>query len=68
VGVVRSLVEALTSNGVRWRDRSGQTHQLTLEDVLIMAPYNAQVADLTEALPRARIGTVDRFQGKRPRS
>jgi uncharacterized protein len=64
VGVVCSLVDALTSKGVRWRDRSGQAHQLTLEDVLIMAPYNAQVADLTAALPRAHIGTVDRFQGQ----
>lgn len=30
-----------------------------------MAPYNAQVRCLTEALPDgARIGTVDRFQGQ----
>jgi len=31
---------------------------------LIIAPYNAQVADLSARLPSARIGTVDRFQGQ----
>ena len=33
--------------------------------MLVVAPYNAQVACLVEALPSgARVGTVDRFQGK----
>ena len=36
------------------------------EDILIVAPYNAQVSALVEALPALadRIGTVDRFQGQ----
>jgi uncharacterized protein len=29
-----------------------------------VAPYNAQVSDLARALPGARVGTVDRFQGQ----
>ena len=34
-------------------------------DILVVAPYNAQVAALTERLPRRmRVGTVDRFQGQ----
>ena len=35
-------------------------------DILIVAPYNAQVAALVEELPALaeRIGTVDRFQGQ----
>jgi uncharacterized protein len=38
---------------------------LALDDVLIVAPYNAQVSDLLRALPKgARVGTVDRFQGQ----
>jgi len=40
--------------------------RLRLEDILVVAPYNAQVAALAEALPALadRIGTVDRFQGQ----
>jgi hypothetical protein len=31
---------------------------------LIIAPYNAQVFELQERIPGARIGTVDKFQGQ----
>ncbi|WP_346657351.1 C-terminal helicase domain-containing protein [Bradyrhizobium monzae] len=34
----------------------------TIEDIVIIAPYNAQVFELQERLPGARIGTVDKFQ------
>ena len=38
---------------------------LRLDDILIVAPYNAQVSDLANRLPRnARVGTVDKFQGQ----
>ncbi len=38
---------------------------MTLDDIVVVAPYNAQVACLVEALPAgARVGTVDRFQGQ----
>ena len=40
---------------------------LRLDDVLIAAPYNAQVSDLSNRLPNAKVGTVDRFQGSRHR-
>lgn len=33
-------------------------------DVLVVAPYNAQVRRLQAALPGLRVGTVDRFQGQ----
>jgi uncharacterized protein len=64
VSAVRSIVGTLTAGGTRWRDSHGREHPLTLDDVLIIAPYNAQVADLSVALPGARIGTVDKFQGQ----
>ncbi len=35
-----------------------------LEEILIIAPYNAQVFELQERIPGARIGTVDKFQGR----
>ena len=37
---------------------------LTLDDILMIAPYNAQVFKIQERLPGARVGTVDRFQGQ----
>ena len=65
VEVVAGLVQALTSDGVTWVDGKGRSGPLGLEDILVVAPYNAQVADLTGRLPRgARVGTVDRFQGQ----
>ena len=51
--------------GKTWTDRFGKKHEVTLDDVLVVTPYNAQVAKLTAALPEgARIGTVDKFQGQ----
>jgi uncharacterized protein len=51
--------------GARWADRHGVRRPLAIDDVLIVAPYNAQVACLRERLPaNARVGTVDKFQGQ----
>ncbi|MBV9664059.1 MAG: AAA family ATPase, partial [Actinobacteria bacterium] len=48
-----------------WVDASGQSGWLTVQDLLVVAPYNAQVALLSEYLPAgARVGTVDKFQGQ----
>lgn len=51
--------------GRPFTDRDGTTRPLALEDFLFIAPYNAQVRALTDALPEgARVGSVDRFQGQ----
>jgi predicted RecB family nuclease len=51
--------------GGTWWDATGAERRLTLEDVLVVAPYNRQVARLLEKLPAgARVGTVDKFQGQ----
>lgn len=53
---------------VHWRDATGVRHALTPADILVVAPYNAQLAKLQSALvaehPGLRIGTVDKFQGQ----
>lgn len=65
VVAVRNLVTRLTSAGVQWSDEKGRLHQLDLEDVLVVSPYNSQVNHLAEVLPGgARVGTVDKFQGQ----
>jgi uncharacterized protein len=51
--------------GLPWTDREGATRPIEVDDVLVVAPYNAQVRRLIETLPdRARVGTVDKFQGQ----
>ncbi len=65
VEVVAALVDALLAGDVSWRDREGVVRPLLLEHLLVIAPYNAQVADLKSQLPAgARVDTVDRFQGQ----
>jgi superfamily I DNA and/or RNA helicase len=61
---VQALVRDLVDRKSEWIDMSGKSKPLTLSDILIVAPYNAQVLELQERLPGARIGTVDKFQGQ----
>ena len=45
--------------------QDGAERDLTWDDVLIVAPYNAQVGAIKRLLPEtARVGTVDKFQGQ----
>lgn len=61
---VAELVAGLLAAKATWIDRHGEAHGLRLEDILIIAPYNAQVLELQKRIPGARIGTVDKFQGQ----
>lgn len=61
---IQGLVEELLANNSAWIDKDGVERLLTLGDILIIAPYNAQVFTLQERIPGARIGTVDKFQGR----
>ena len=62
---VAASVDALLRSGATWTNKKGETSALTLEDILIVAPYNAQVSALLEGLPAgSRVGTVDKFQGQ----
>ncbi len=62
---VVEVVAELTREGASWTHHQGQTKRLRMDDIVIVAPYNAQVAALQRELgPRARVGTVDKFQGQ----
>ena len=50
VAVVRAELERLRAHGI--------------EDVIVVAAFNAQVNAIQEALPGVRVGTVDKFQGQ----
>jgi uncharacterized protein len=64
VGLVARIVEGLLRPGVNYFYSAGNKRALKSEEILIVAPYNAQVADLKTWLPGMRIGTVDKFQGQ----
>ncbi len=56
--------------GLSWRESAGaELRPLGPADVLVVAPYNAQVQLILQALhdaglPEVRVGTVDKFQGQ----
>ncbi|MGZ8982997.1 MAG: TM0106 family RecB-like putative nuclease [Methylotenera sp.] len=61
--VVRDLVTNLLTQ--QYQDGDSVIYPFTLEDILIVAPYNMQVNLLKKVLPEgARVGTVDKFQGQ----
>jgi predicted RecB family nuclease len=65
---VEKIVEfmnGLLGERATWTDKTGKKLILKLEDVLVVAPYNAQVSALSRQLPAgSRVGTVDKFQGQ----
>ena len=61
---VARLVNSIMAGGTSWTDRCGVEKPLTLDDILIITPYNAQVFEIQQRLPGARVGTVDKFQGQ----
>lgn len=63
VAIARSLLK----QGTTWTNSDGQERPLEPNDILVVAPYNAQVSALKRALDGVlvtRVGTVDRFQGQ----
>jgi uncharacterized protein len=59
VAIVKELL------GRRVVDRNGVERAMTVDDILIVAPFNLQVRCLRDRLdPRIRIGSVDKFQGQ----
>jgi predicted RecB family nuclease len=65
VEAVAAVVARLQRSGARFRPKSGDEQALGPRDILVVAPYNAQVSALRRALPDAvRVGTVDKFQGQ----
>jgi AAA domain len=62
---ISELIDGLLRQGSTWTNRKDETRSLTIENLLVVAPYNAQVGALRKGLPRgARVGTVDKFQGQ----
>jgi hypothetical protein len=61
---IHDLVNEILGTKSTWINAKGEEKTIALSDILIIAPYNAQVFELQERLPGARVGTVDKFQGQ----
>lgn len=72
VATIQALIHELGRSRARYFDKDGKERDLRIErdgeipgDVLVVAPYNAQVAALRRSLPSGvAVGTVDKFQGQ----
>ena len=62
VEAVRTTIDRLLAGA--WTDQNGSSRPICESDIIVVAPYNAQVNALSEALPTIRVGTVDKFQGQ----
>jgi predicted RecB family nuclease len=64
--VVRSIYAALL--GRPWTNKWGVVAPLDIDEILVVAPYNAQVArirhHLSGVVDAPKVGTVDKFQGQ----
>lgn len=60
---IGDIISKLLATG-KWTNKDGYTKPLEKKDILIVAPFNAQVSALREKLPGIEIGTVDKFQGQ----
>jgi uncharacterized protein len=70
------ILADLLGNGAEWIDERGDAHSLTPDDVRVVAPFNAHVTRIREALTTfpllssdfllstVPVGTVDKFQGQ----
>jgi len=66
---IADLIRRLLDAGATWTNRDGETAPIRLENIVIVAPYNAHVERLQRTLTAAgletdRVGTVDKFQGQ----
>ncbi|HLU39765.1 MAG TPA: TM0106 family RecB-like putative nuclease [Planctomycetota bacterium] len=67
VEAITAIARELLAGAMTYTAHDGSERPLEPKDVLVIAPYNAQVAALRTALEPLgvrRVGTVDRFQGQ----
>jgi len=67
VEAVNRIARRLLGGGTTWTDHKNVTRPLDGDDLLVVAPYNAQVGALRRSLAPLgvrRVGTVDKFQGQ----
>jgi predicted RecB family nuclease len=61
---IKDLITEILESKATWIDRENKEMAIGVNDILIIAPYNAQVFELQDRIKGGRIGTVDKFQGQ----
>ncbi|MCY4356923.1 MAG: TM0106 family RecB-like putative nuclease [Gammaproteobacteria bacterium] len=61
---IKNLVTNLLAESSTWTNHLKESATLSLNDILVITPYNAQVQEILKRLPEIRAGTVDKFQGQ----
>ncbi len=65
IEVISKIVDQILDGEHQWSDMEGELKTIGEDDILVVAPFNAQVNALQKELgDRARVGTVDKFQGQ----
>jgi predicted RecB family nuclease len=66
IEVIDRIVTRLMNPDVAWMDRAQTARRIESTDILVVAPYNAQVSRLADRLATwgVPVGTVDKFQGQ----
>ncbi len=62
--VIKNIIKIIIDSNANWVNWEGRERPVTLEEILVIAPYNAQVFEIQRCLPGIRVGTVDKFQGQ----
>jgi superfamily I DNA and/or RNA helicase len=58
---IKQLVAEILDSKATWIDSENKEMPIGINDILIIAPYNAQVFELQERISGGKIGTVDKF-------
>jgi len=61
---VKIIIDSIIASNATWTDRKGVIRKVSVEDIIVIAPYNAQVFEIKQRIPNAFVGTVDKFQGQ----
>ncbi len=61
IAMIQQIIGELLESEI---EDEGGRRSFSLDDLLVVAPYNQQVRLLREAVPGAEVGTVDKFQGR----
>jgi predicted RecB family nuclease len=62
---ITKLVSQIVETPHYWTDKKGIRKRLEANDILVVAPFNAQVQALRQSVPNGTsVGTVDKFQGQ----
>ena len=62
--IIEKIIQDLFNNKTTWSDQKRKIHGLGPDDIKIVTPYNAQVADIQNKVEKIQVGTVDKFQGQ----